>query len=75
MSIFRNGNGKVPVSNAQPDFSGLAIQTATAAGTAIAADFSYAFVCRFLDDQEDFENIMKGLWKMQSLKFRSVRTS
>jgi hypothetical protein len=37
---------------------------------AITASFSYAFNCRFLDDQEDFENIMNGLW---SLKFRSVK--
>ena len=53
----------------------LAFTTPPAAGTAITADFSYAFVCRFLDDQEDFENIMSGLWQLQSLKFRSVRTS
>ena len=32
MSIFRSGNGgKLPVASVQPDFSGLAIQTATAA--------------------------------------------
>ncbi len=32
MSIFRSGNsGKLPVASIQPDFSGLAIQTATAA--------------------------------------------
>jgi hypothetical protein len=40
---------------------------------AITADFSYAFVCRFLDDQEDFEEFMNGLWQVQSLKFRSVK--
>ncbi len=39
----------------------------------ITASFSYAFNCRFLDDQEDFENIMNGLWQLQSLKFRSVK--
>ncbi len=53
----------------------LTFTAAPAAGTAISADFNYAFVCRFLDDQEDFENVMSGLWQMQSLKFRSVRTS
>ena len=51
------------------------LPSAPAAGAAITADFTFAFVCRFLDDQEDFENIMLGLWQMQSLKFRSVRTS
>ena len=40
---------------------------------AITASFSYAFNCRFLDDQEDFDNIMNGLWQLQSLKFRSVK--
>ena len=53
----------------------LTFAAAPASGAAISADFTYAFVCRFLDDQEDFENIMAGLWQMQSLKFRSVRTS
>ena len=53
----------------------LTFATAPAAGSAVTASFAYAFLCRFLDDQEDFENIMSGLWQMQSLKFRSVRTS
>ncbi len=44
-----------------------------ATGVAITADFAYAFICRFLDDQEDFENFMSGLWKVDSLKFRSVK--
>ena len=44
-----------------------------AAGTAIVADVGYAFLCRFLDDQQDFENVMAGLWQLRSLKFRSVR--
>ena len=48
--------------------------TPPAAGAAITADFSYAFLCRFLDDSQDFENVMSGLWQVQSLKFRSVRT-
>ncbi|MGH6843298.1 MAG: DUF2460 domain-containing protein, partial [Methylocella sp.] len=48
---------------------------ATAPGNlvAITASFSYAFNCRFLDDQVDFEEFMNGLWQVQSLKFRSVK--
>jgi hypothetical protein len=42
-------------------------------GVTITSDFSYAFLCRFLDDQEDFEHFMSGLWKLDSLKFRSVK--
>jgi hypothetical protein len=42
-------------------------------GVAISADCTYGFNCRFLDDQEDFEQFMSGLWKVESLKFRSVK--
>ncbi|MGH6840980.1 MAG: baseplate megatron protein TIM-barrel domain-containing protein, partial [Methylocella sp.] len=42
-------------------------------GHAITATCTYAFNCRFLDDQVDFENFMNGLWQVQSLKFRSVK--
>jgi GTA TIM-barrel-like domain/Conserved hypothetical protein 2217 (DUF2460) len=51
----------------------LTFTTAPGNLVAITASFSYAFNCRFLDDQEDFENIMNGLWQLQSLKFRSVK--
>ncbi|MGH6845321.1 MAG: baseplate megatron protein TIM-barrel domain-containing protein, partial [Methylocella sp.] len=51
----------------------LTFTTAPGNLVAITASFSYAFNCRFLDDQEDFENIMNGLWRLRSLKFRSVK--
>lgn len=44
-----------------------------ASGALVAADITYAFQCRFIDDQNDFENILSGLWQVQSLKFRSVK--
>ena len=47
--------------------------TAPAAGAILSADFGYAFLCRFTDDQQDFENVMLGLWALTSLKFRSIR--
>ncbi len=51
----------------------ISFATAPPAGTAITADFTFAYICRFLDDQADFENFMKGLWQVSSLKFRSVK--
>ncbi|HET6377939.1 MAG TPA: glycoside hydrolase TIM-barrel-like domain-containing protein [Methylocella sp.] len=39
----------------------------------ITVDFDYAFLCRFLEDQVDFDQFMNGLWKVESLKFRSVK--
>jgi uncharacterized protein (TIGR02217 family) len=49
------------------------LANAPATGAAITADFAYAFLCRFTDDQQDFENVMSGLWTLSSLKFRSVK--
>ena len=41
----------------------------------IAASFTFAFLCRFDSDEVDFEQFMSNLWKVDSLKFRSVRPS
>ncbi|MHB8885803.1 MAG: DUF2460 domain-containing protein [Methylovirgula sp.] len=51
----------------------LSFASAPSNGVVITADFSYAFICRFLDDQNDFEEFMNGLWQVRSLKFRSVK--
>jgi len=51
----------------------LTFASAPASGQIVAADFSYAFNCRFLDDQMDFEEFMSNLWKLDSMKFRSVK--
>lgn len=48
--------------------------TAPGAGVDISADFSFAFNCRFLDDHMDFEEFMSNLWKLESMKFRSVKS-
>ncbi len=56
---------------AQPNT--LAFSAAPVANAAISWDGTQAFNCRFLDDQEDFEEILNGLWQIQSLKFRSVK--
>jgi len=51
----------------------LVFNVAPGSDVLISADFTYAFQCRFLADQEDFEEFMSGLWQVKSLKFRSVR--
>jgi hypothetical protein len=53
----------------------LVFASAPASGVAVAASFSYAFQCRFLDDALDFEAFMQNLWSARSVKFRSVRSS
>jgi len=52
----------------------LVFNSAPGSGVVITASFAYAFNCRFLDDREDFEQFMQNLWKVDSLKFRSVRS-
>jgi hypothetical protein len=42
-------------------------------GTAIAASFAYAFLCRFDGDDLDFEQFMSNLWRAESVKLRSLR--
>ena len=51
----------------------LLFTSAPTSGAVVSADFSYAFNCRFLDDQMDFEEFMANLWKLDSMKFRSVK--
>lgn len=51
----------------------LSFSTAPASGAVVSASFSYAFVCRFLEDATDFENFAQNLWAAKSVKFRSVR--
>ena len=71
-NVYLNGVAQTSgVSLLAPNMLTLAI--APGAGVVITADFSYAFQCRFLDDQNDFENFASGLWTVQSLKFRSVK--
>jgi uncharacterized protein (TIGR02217 family) len=53
----------------------LVFTSAPGAGVPIAATFTYAFQCRFDSDDQDFEEFMSNLWKVDSVKFKSVRTS
>ncbi len=74
-NVYLNGSA-LPTADwlfTAPNSIGLA--TAPGAGVVITADFSYAFQCRFLDDQMDFEEFMSSLWKLDSMKFRSVKAN
>jgi uncharacterized protein (TIGR02217 family) len=52
----------------------LVFTSAPGAGASVAASFTYAFQCRFDSDDQDFEEFMSNLWKVDSIKFKSVRT-
>lgn len=53
----------------------LVFGSAPSPGVIVGASFAYAFLCQFEDDGQDFEQFMSGLWKVDSLKFRTVRTT
>jgi hypothetical protein len=53
----------------------LVFTSAPGSGMSIAATFTYAFQCRFDSDDQDFEEFMSDLWKVDSIKFKSVRAS
>ncbi|MBV8121122.1 MAG: DUF2460 domain-containing protein [Alphaproteobacteria bacterium] len=46
--------------------------TPPATNAVIAADFTFYFRCRFVDDSLTFENFLHQLWSLKSLKFLSV---
>jgi uncharacterized protein (TIGR02217 family) len=50
----------------------IVFDSAPASGVEITADFQFFFVCRFIEDQMDFEKFMDKLWSLQSCEFRSV---
>ena len=43
--------------------------TAPTTGQTLTADFDFWFVCRFLDDSQDYENFMDKLWKLAKCDF------
>jgi uncharacterized protein (TIGR02217 family) len=43
------------------------------ANSVITADFTYGWLCRFMDDEIEFEQFMSNLWAVKSLKFKSVK--
>ena len=53
--------------------SSITFTTAPAAGTAIKADFTYYWRCRFSADTTDFTKFLYGLSSVSSLKFESVK--
>jgi hypothetical protein len=43
-----------------------------AAGATITMTFSFYYICRWVEDEQDFEEFAKNRWAVPSLKFRAV---
>lgn len=54
------------------DGNGIIFTTPPGTGLTITATYSFYYLCRFLDDKQDFEEFFKNYWTVKSLKFRSV---
>ena len=50
----------------------IAFASAPPDGSIVTASFQYYFVCRFKDDQVEFNKFMDKLWELQELNFRSI---
>jgi hypothetical protein len=72
-NVYLNGTAESGSSCSLATPNTLTFTPAPGSGVTVSADFSYAFNCRFLDDQMDFEEFMSNLWKLDSMKFRSVK--
>ena len=46
--------------------------TAPGAGLPVTMTFSYYYLCRFVEDEQDFEEFAKNRWTVPSLKFQAV---
>jgi uncharacterized protein (TIGR02217 family) len=72
-AIYLNGITQNPASySVNPNTGLVTFNTAPGSGLIIAADFTYYFRCRFVDDRYDFENFMYRLWQLKKLTFISV---
>ncbi len=60
------------ITNGYP-YPAVTFSVAPSSGAVITADFSYAYLVRFSEDIQDFEEFMSRLLLLKSLKFQSVR--
>jgi hypothetical protein len=72
-NVYLNGAAQSPSAYSLTAPNTLVLVSAPGNGVTLSADFSYSFNCRFLDDKMDFEEFMACLWRLQSMKFRSVK--
>lgn len=52
----------------------IALSAPPAAGVVVTADFWFGFLCRLDDDETEFEEFLSHLHRVQSFKFKTVRS-
>ena len=71
-TVRKNGTATLAFTLNAPN--SITFTTAPASGVTITADFSFYFLCRFLEDQHDYLKLWDKMWSNESIKFTSVKT-
>ncbi len=72
ITLFANGVEINPVDYTVTMPNYVVFGSAPADGVVITATFEFYFVCRFMEDEMDFEKFMDKLWELQKCSFISV---
>jgi len=73
VAIYIDGTEQTPVSDYQvTDPNRIVFSVAPLTSELITLDCKYNFVCRFEEDEHDYEQFMYNLWKLETMTFQSV---
>jgi len=73
IAVYINGT-EVPIGSAYSVVlnNTIVFLTAPALGEVVTMDFKFYYICRFLEDTQDYEQFMYNLWTLESMTFISV---
>jgi uncharacterized protein (TIGR02217 family) len=73
INLYIGGVLQNPVTySVDPNTGIVTLSTIPGQGVNVTVDFTYYFLCRFVDDGMNFENFMYQIWQNKSVKFMKV---
>lgn len=73
VAVYIDGTEQIPVSDYQvTNPNRIFFSIAPLAAEVITMDCKYNFVCRFEEDEHDYEQFMYNLWTLETMTFQSV---
>jgi hypothetical protein len=70
-AVYFNGTA-ISADNYTIQRNQLVFNTPPASGTIISLTFNFYYLCRFTEDEQDYEEFYKNRWAVTSLKFRAA---
>ena len=70
-SVYLNGTAQSP-SSYTVNRDSISFVSAPGSGVAITATFSFYYLCRFVEDEQNFEQFFYNRWTVPGLKFQAV---